>query len=72
MENPLKNTSDIHHCRCFMMSENDIETCKTKLEKLGFEKIIVAKSKSKISNKKYAIQIFEAGKIEEVVRIIFG
>ncbi len=38
MENKLENTSDVHHCRCFKISENDIKTCKTKLEELGFEK----------------------------------
>lgn len=38
MENQLENTSDIHHCRCFTISRNDIDICKTKLEELGFEK----------------------------------
>ncbi|MFK8044979.1 MAG: DNA repair protein RadA [Crocinitomicaceae bacterium] len=41
-------------------------------EKLGFEKIIIAKSKTKKSNSKHAIRIIEVGKIEEVVREIFG
>ena len=41
-------------------------------EKLGFEKIIIAKSKTKISHDKHKIEIVETGKIEEVVRVIFG
>lgn len=41
-------------------------------EKLGFEKIIVAKSKTKPAQNKHAIKVIEAGKIEEVVREIFG
>jgi len=51
---------------------NRLEQRISEAEKLGFEKIIVAKSKTQVDTKKYAIQIFEAGKIEEVVRIIFG
>lgn len=41
-------------------------------EKLGFEKIIIAKSKTKNSKPKQNIEIVEAGKIEDVVRVIFG
>jgi len=37
MANQLENTSDSHHCRCFKISQSDIENCKTKLEELGFE-----------------------------------
>lgn len=41
-------------------------------EKLGFDKIIVAKSKTKINQSNHDIKIVETGKIEEVVREIFG
>ena len=37
MENQLENTSDEHHCRCFRINPNDIETCQTRLKELGFE-----------------------------------
>ena len=51
---------------------NRLEQRITEAEKLGFDKIIVAKSKTKIPADKFGIEVFEAGKIEEVVRIIFG
>ncbi len=51
---------------------NRLEQRISEAEKLGFEKIIIAKSKTKIEPKNHAIEIFEAGKIEEVVRYIFG
>lgn len=38
MSEELKNTSDKHHCRCFRINPEDIETCKTRLEEWGFEK----------------------------------
>lgn len=38
MSEEVKNTSDKHHCRCFKINPNDIEICKSRLEKLGFEK----------------------------------
>ncbi|MFK8039112.1 MAG: DNA repair protein RadA [Crocinitomicaceae bacterium] len=51
---------------------NRLEQRISEAEKLGFEKIIVAKSKTKPSQNKHTISIVEAGKIEEVVREIFG
>lgn len=51
---------------------NRLEQRISEAEKLGFEKIIIAKSKTKIATSKHAIEIVEAGKIEEVVRVIFG
>ena len=51
---------------------NRLEQRISEAEKLGFEKIIIAKSKTKIDTKKHSIQVVEAGKIEEVVRAIFG
>lgn len=38
MTEELKNKSDKHHCRCFRINHEDIETCKTRLEEWGFEK----------------------------------
>ena len=32
------NTSDEHHCRCFMIGPEDILACKKRLEEAGFEK----------------------------------
>lgn len=32
------NTSDEHHCRCFMIRPEDITVCKKCLEEAGFEK----------------------------------
>ena len=34
------NSSDLHHCRCFKIDPNDIDTCKEKLIELGFEQQI--------------------------------
>ena len=34
------NSSDLHHCRCFKIDPNDIDTCKEKLIERGFEQQI--------------------------------
>ncbi len=41
-------------------------------QKLGFEKIIISKSNSGINPQDYDIEVIKCGKIEEVVRAIFG
>lgn len=41
-------------------------------QKLGFEKIIISKSNTGINPKHYDIEVVKCGKIEEVVRNIFG
>ena len=41
-------------------------------QKLGFEKIIISKSNSGIKPEQYDIEVVKCGKIEEVVRNIFG
>jgi DNA repair protein RadA/Sms len=41
-------------------------------EKLGFEKIIISKSNTGIKPEQYDIEVVKCGKIEEVVRSIFG
>jgi len=41
-------------------------------QKLGFEKIIISKSNTGIKPEQYAIEVVKCGKIEEVVRSIFG
>ena len=41
-------------------------------QKLGFEKIIISKSNSGINPQDYDIDVIKCGKIEEVVRAIFG
>jgi DNA repair protein RadA/Sms len=51
---------------------NRLEQRISEAEKLGFEKIIIAKSKTKKTETKHHITIVETGKIEEVVREIFG
>ena len=51
---------------------NRLEQRISEAEKLGFEKIIIAKSKTKLAHDNYSIDIVETGKIEEVVRVIFG
>ena len=41
-------------------------------QKLGYEKIIISKGNKGISQKDYKIEICEAGKIEECLRLLFG
>ncbi len=41
-------------------------------QKLGFEKIIISKSNTGIKPEQYDIEVVKCGKIEEVVRSIFG
>ena len=49
------NSSDIHHCRCFKIDPNDIEVCKTKLIKLGFEKQILEENHGQVFGLRYKL-----------------
>ncbi len=51
---------------------NRIEQRINEAQKLGFEKIIISKSNSGIKTEHFDIEIVKCGKIEEVVRNIFG
>ena len=51
---------------------NRIEQRIVEAEKLGFEKIIIAKSTKGVSQKNFKIEIIACSRIEEVLRALFG
>ena len=51
----LQNSSDEHHCRCFKISPSDIEECKTKLVKSGFEEQILEENHGQVFGLKLKI-----------------
>ncbi len=51
---------------------NRIDQRINETQKLGFEKIIISKSNSGIKPEQYDIEVIKCGKIEEVVRTVFG
>ncbi len=51
---------------------NRIDQRINETQKLGFEKIIISKSNTGIKPELYKIEVVKCGKIEEVVRTIFG
>lgn len=51
---------------------NRLEQRVSELEKLGFERILVSKFSKGISKEKFKIEIVPCGKIEDVVRAVFG
>ncbi len=51
---------------------NRIDQRINETQKLGFEKIIISKSNTGIKPEQYDIEVIKCGKIEEVVRTVFG
>jgi DNA repair protein RadA/Sms len=51
---------------------NRIDQRISEAEKLGFEKIIISKYNKGIEQKNFKIELVKCGKIDEVVRALFG
>ena len=49
------NSSDLHHCRCFKIDPKDIDVCKTRLIKMGFEKQSLEQNHGQVFGLKYRL-----------------